>query len=153
MEASEWDRHATDRKGWRVVPAVHRSVLRPWLVAWLGGSVLGVANGVAREARYKDRVGEETAHYISTATLLALLSLYMAKLQRRWPIPSSEEALRIGAAWAALTVGFEFGFGHYVAGDSWADLRAQYDVTDGKIWILVPLLMAIAPSAARRSHH
>jgi hypothetical protein len=113
---------------------------------------LGVVNGAAREALYKDRVGEETAHYISTATLLALLSLYMAKLQRRWPIPGSEEALRIGAAWAALTVGFEFGFGRYVAGDSWADLRAQYDVTDGKIWILVPLLMAIAPSAARRSH-
>ena len=131
--------------------AVRRSALRPWLAAWFGGSVLGIVNGAAREALYKDRVGTEAAHYISTATLIALLSIYMARLQRRWPIPSGREAAQIGASWVALTIGFEFGFGRYVAGQSWGELRDQYDITDGKVWILVPLFMAVAPSVLRRS--
>jgi hypothetical protein len=124
-------------------------VFRPWMLAWVGGSVLGMVNGTARELLYRERVGEQAAHYISTATLLMLLSLYVAMLHRRWPIPTATEALKIGTYWLALTVAFEFGFGHYVDGKSWADLRALYDVTEGKIWILVPLFMALAPSLSQ----
>jgi hypothetical protein len=120
------------------------------MLAWVGGSVLGVVNGTARELLYRERVGEQAAHYISTASLLMLLALYVVMLQRRWPIPTRTEALKIGAYWLALTIAFEFGFGHYVDGKSWADLRALYDVTEGKIWILVPLFMAIAPSLSQR---
>jgi hypothetical protein len=122
---------------------------RSWMVAWVGGSILGMVNGTARELLYKDSVGEHAAHYISTATLLVLLALYVAMLQRRWPIPTGSEALSIGACWLALTVAFEFGFGHFVDGKSWAELRALYDVTEGKIWILVPLFMATAPAFSR----
>ena len=129
----------------------HRPVTRQWLYAWLGGSVLGVVNGTGRELLYKDRVGEEAAHYLSTASLLLLLSLYVRELQRRWPIPSRAEAGRIGAYWVALTVAFEFGFGHFVDRKSWAELRDMYDIRHGKVWILVPLFMGVAPSLARRS--
>jgi hypothetical protein len=122
---------------------------RVWTVAWLGGSVLGMLNGTARELLYKESVGEEAAHYISTATLLILLALYVGMLQHRWPIPTRSEAMRIGACWLALTVAFEFGFGHFVDGKSWAELRALYDVTSGEIWFLVPLFMAAAPSLFR----
>lgn len=131
-------------------PTRTRRAFRAWMVAWLGGSVLGMVNGTARELLYKESVGERAAHYISTATLLVLLGLYVALLQRRWPIPTRSEALRIGASWLALTIAFEFGFGHYVDGKSWAELRALYDVTEGKIWIVVPLFMATAPSLSRR---
>ncbi len=31
----------------------HTTGLRPWLVAWLGLPVLGVANGALRDATYK----------------------------------------------------------------------------------------------------
>jgi hypothetical protein len=67
-------------------------------------------------------------------------------LNRRWPIPTTRQALEIGAAWGVLTVAFEFGFGHYVAGESWAELLAAYDVTDGEVWILIPLWMAAGPA-------
>lgn len=125
-------------------------VFRPWMLAWMGCSVLGMVNGTARELLYRERVGEQAAHYISTATLLMLLALYVAILQRRWPIPTRSEAMRIGTYWLALTVAFEFGFGHYIDGKSWADLRALYDVAEGKVWILVPLFMAMAPSLSPR---
>ncbi len=50
--------------------------------AWLGGSVLGIVNAVVREQVYKDEVGDRTAHYIATATLIVLLALYFWMLDR-----------------------------------------------------------------------
>ena len=123
---------------------------RRWILAWLGASVIGVANGASREAFYADTVGDDEAHLISTVTLLALLSGYIWALQRRWPLRSRREALTVGAVWAALTVAFEFGFGHWVDGDSWSSLLENYDVTAGRVWIAVPAAMAAGPELARQ---
>jgi hypothetical protein len=123
--------------------------MKKWLVAWIGASVLGVANGATREVVYAEAVGDETAHLISTGTLLALLAGYVWLLERRWPLAGRRDALSVGAAWAAMTVGFEFGFGHWVDGDSWSSLLENYDVRKGKIWVLVPGAMLIGPDLAR----
>ena len=123
---------------------------RKWILAWVGASVLGVANGVSRETLYADAVGDETAHVISTGTLLSLLAGYIWLLQRRWPLESRHEALSVGGAWAAMTVLFEFAFGHWVDGDSWSALLENYDVTAGKIWALIPAAMLAGPELARR---
>ena len=45
----------------------------------------------------------------------------------------------------ALTVAFEFLAGHYVFGNSWERLIADYDVFRGRIWILVLLMNLLAP--------
>ena len=92
------------------------------MLAWVGAPVLGIINGAARELAYKDQVGESTANQISIAPLIALLALYFWVLQRRWPLATRRDALSVGAIWAALPVLFEFGFGHYVEGNSWTDL-------------------------------
>jgi hypothetical protein len=125
-------------------------VLRAWLAAWVGGSVLGIANGVIREVVYKDRVGELTANQISAATLIALLALFFWVLERRWPIPTIRSALAIGAIWVVLTVLFEFGFGHYVDGKSWSELLANYNLADGNLWTPVLLWIALGPAAMRQ---
>lgn len=125
-----------------------RSVRR-WLVAWLGAPALAIANGAARELIYKEHVGESTADQISVAPLIGLLAVYFWVLQRRWPLATTREALSVGAIWAALAVLFEFGFGHYVEGDSWSDLFATYDVTAGTLWILIPLWIAVGPAVIR----
>ena len=96
-----------------------------WISAWTGAAALGVANGASREAFYADAAGEEAAHVISTGTLLALLSGYTWLLQRRWPLRTRREALSVGAAWAIMTVGFEFCFGHWVGGDSWPETAGE----------------------------
>jgi len=131
------------------------SIWIPWLVAWLGASVIGVANGIVRRALYEDRIGGGAAHYVSTAALLVLLAGYMHLLARRWPIATRSSALLIGSAWAAMTVGFEFGLGRIVVGDSWAKLFEQYEFWHGKVWILVPIWIAIGPALMRGAdgHH
>ena len=122
---------------------------RRWLIAWVGAPVLAIVNGAIRELVYKEQVGEATADQISLAPLIALLALYFWVLQRRWPLATRREALSIGAAWVTLSVLFEFGFGHYVEGDSWADLLRTYDVTAGNLWILIPLWIAAGPAVVR----
>jgi hypothetical protein len=82
---------------------------RRWTAAWLGGTVLAIANGVARETLYAGR----------------------------------------GATWLALTVAFEFGFGHWVDGRSWSELAANYDVTTGHVFVVVLIWVAAGPAVVR----
>lgn len=126
-----------------------RSPWRAWLIGWLGAAALGVANGVARATLYEQKIGAGPAHYISTATLLLLLSAYIRWLSSIWPIPSRAGALRIGGLWSGLTIAFEFGFGRFVAHESWSTLLAQYNLARGKFWALIPLWMATGPAVMR----
>ena len=36
------------------------------------------------------------------------------RTERRHPLPTRSAAAQVGLCWAAATVAFEFGFGHYV---------------------------------------
>lgn len=111
---------------------------------------IAVANGAIREAWYGRHLGELAAHQVSTISALLLLGLYMAWVIRRWPPRSGAEALGIGAVWLGLTLAFEFLFGHYVAGHSWSRLIQDYDLFAGRLWPLVPLWIALAPSLLSR---
>jgi hypothetical protein len=83
------------------------------------------------------------------ATLIALLTLYFWLLQRGWPLTTTRDALSVGAVWVALTIFFEFGFGHYVDGDSWEELLSNYDVSEGNLWLLVLTSIGFGPAAVR----
>lgn len=125
--------------------------MKRWILAWLGGPVLGIVNGGTRELVYEEALGEKAAGIVSTGTLLALLGGYMCLLERRWPLENQREALTVGAGWAALTVVFESAFGHWVEGESWTSVLENYDVTAGKAWIVVPAAMVVGPELARRA--
>ena len=122
-----------------------------WVAAWPGGAVLGAVNGTVREKLYARRVGDLRAHQISTVTLVGLLAAYFAALERRWPLGSRREALEAGAAWAAMTAAFEFGFGHWVAREEWSELLADYDIAHGRVWGLVLAWTALGPLAVREA--
>jgi len=70
-------------------------------------------------------------------------------LHRRVPLPDTGTATAVGGVWALLTLGFEFGFGHYVLGTPWAELLADYDLSRGRIWVLIPIATAAAPALVR----
>jgi hypothetical protein len=111
-----------------------------------------VTNAIVRELVYLDAVGEKAAHQIATFVLIAMITLYVIVLESRWPIPSARDAFAIGGAWALATVAFEFLFGHYVDPShfTWSELAANYNILQGRLWILVPASMVFMPAAARQ---
>jgi hypothetical protein len=51
----------------------------------------------------------------------------------------------VGLLWLALTLAFELLFFHYAAGKPWEVLLADYDVLQGRIWVVVPLAELFGP--------
>lgn len=124
----------------------HRGVWAFWATAWLGMLALAFANGTARALGYQPLVGELAARQIATQILLGLLAAYVWVLHRRRPLPTTRTALAVGSLWTALTLAFEFGFGHYVAKTPWELLLAEYDLFQGRIWVLVPIATTVTPA-------
>ena len=112
---------------------------------WLGLAVLAMLNAVVRESLIAPAVGDYWGHVTSTATYLSGLSVVSYLYFGRYQDHSFGELVAIGIMWPAMTVAFEFGFGHYVAGNTWDALLADYDLLSGRVWSLVPLSMAIVP--------
>lgn len=120
-------------------------MLSRYLLCWFLLAVVAVANGVLREATYGKYVSELTAHQISTATGILLTGLLVWRLSRLWPIESSGQAWLIGACWLLATIVFEFGFGHFVAGHPWNRLLADYNIFNGRVWLVFLVWVAVMP--------
>src|SRR5512133_2463758 len=119
-----------------------------WGKAWGGLVVIAFLNGVLHRI-YERRLGELRSHQVSSLLLLALLAPWVIRTERRHPLSSLSDAVRVGLMWSSASVTFEFLFGHYVNKDSWSDLFDAYDVQDGRLWALDVLGIAAAPAAAR----
>lgn len=116
-----------------------------YTAAWFLMMLLAILNGAFREAFLKERYGELRAHQLSTLTLLLLLSVYVWILVRTWTPESPGQAWLIGLVWLAMTLAFEFGFGHFIAGKPWSELLKDYDIIAGRVWVLIPAWIAVAP--------
>ncbi len=120
------------------------------LAVWFGFMVLAILNGVARNALLTPRVGEHVAHVVSTIVLCAAI-LVLTWVAYPWIEPSTTAAaVGVGALWLSLTVAFEFLAGHFAFGHSWEKLLADYDLSRGRVWILVLIATAVAPVLAHR---
>jgi hypothetical protein len=116
-----------------------------YALAWLPMPIIGIINGIIRQYGYSNALGELRAHQVSTVTGIILFGLYIWVLTRWWKIQSSAQAIAIGVMWLALTVAFEFLFGHYVMKHPWSRLLHDYNILEGRIWALVLLFVVIAP--------
>jgi hypothetical protein len=102
---------------------------------WFGILVLANINGAARQAWLIPRLGEPGGRVVSTLALSGVVLLLT------W----------LTIPWLGLTLAFEFLVGHYVFGQSWRKLLEDYDITRGRIWALVLLLVLFAPLLTARS--
>lgn len=123
----------------------------PWLLGWCGVLVLALANGTLRALVTQPWLGETVARALATVILLVALTGLVWWLHRRRPIPTARQAWAIGATWTAMTLAFEFGWGGLVAGLTWSTMLADYDLTAGRLWILVPIWTALAPAVVRQA--
>jgi hypothetical protein len=116
-----------------------------YLLAWVPMVFIAIVNGAIRELGYGKYLSELRAHQVSTITAVLFFGLYIWALIRLWRPESPEQALTIGFIWLALTVAFELLFGHYVMGHPWGRLLHDYNLSAGRIWVVVPIWIAIAP--------
>jgi hypothetical protein len=115
-----------------------------YILAWLPMALIAMMNGALREGWYGKYIRQLRAHQISTLTGVVFFGLYVWTISRLWPLESGNQALGVGLIWLAMTVCFEFLFGHYVAGHSWSRLLRDYDIFAGRIWVLLLIWVTVA---------
>ena len=116
-----------------------------YAASWTGMVLLAILNGVIRERVFKRFMGELTSHQISTFVGLILFGVYIWFLTGLFRIETSRQALLVGSMWLIMTIVFEFVFGHYVMKHSWRKLFQDYNVFEGRVWVLVLIWTAVAP--------
>lgn len=116
-----------------------------YTVAWILLALFGVINGVLRELGYKKLMREHAAHQVSSLSALVLIGLITWALSWIMPLASAGQAWTVGLVWLAMTVCFEFLFGHFAMKLSWERLLADYNLLEGRLWLLVLLWIGLAP--------
>jgi hypothetical protein len=122
------------------------ALLLPSAGFWLILAAIATVAGVARERWLVPLLGDLRGHQVGTllvtSAFLAAISMFVA-----WMKLSPSEALAIGGAWLLCAVTFEFGFGHYVDGLSWNRLLSDYDLSEGRLLLLLWLAVGAGPFA------
>ncbi|HKL52656.1 MAG TPA: hypothetical protein VJ902_01755 [Wenzhouxiangellaceae bacterium] len=116
-----------------------------YLLCWFLLAIVGIVNGVLREKTYGRLVSELTAHQVSTATFIVFTGVLVWGVSRTWPLDSAAQAWLVGVLWVTATVAFEFGFGRYVIGHSWQQLRRDYNLLKGRLWLLALIWLLVMP--------
>ncbi len=116
-----------------------------YILAWFPMVLIAILNGATRDLLYGKKMPELRAHQISTVTGAMLLGVYIWALVRYLTPESAQQAISAGLLWLVLTIAFEFIFGRFVAGHSWARLLRDYDVFAGRLWAPLLVWIALAP--------
>lgn len=107
--------------------------------------LVSIANGAARDFIYGKHMSELAAHQLSTLISILLLGVVIFAVVHFSPPSSRQEAICIGLFWMGLTITFEFLFFHFIGGHSWSKLLANYNILEGRVWIVVLAWVAVAP--------
>jgi hypothetical protein len=113
--------------------------------AWLIMVPAAVLNGLARDNTLAPLFGKTVALPLSGATLSALIFAIAWFTIPRLGLRQKSACWLVGLLWAALTLAFEYGFGHYVAERPWREINRLFDVTEGNLLILVVAVLLTAP--------
>jgi hypothetical protein len=117
-----------------------------YLVSWIPGIPIAIVNGLFRTSLYMQFLTELHAHQLSAVSFILLFGIYVWFVLRWLKLSSAQEAFRLGLTWLVLTVIFEFLFGHFVMGHPWSSLFHDYNLLAGRLWVLVLIWIAAAPS-------
>lgn len=118
---------------------------------WVILVFLAILNAVLREDLISPALGDYAGHVLSSIILSVIIFIVAYLFLRSLSIVfTSQELLLIGFLWLVLTVAFEFLFGHYVMGHSWSTLLSDYNIFEGRIWILVLISTFISPTLAEK---
>ena len=113
--------------------------------AWLIILPFMIVNGIFRELALKEFMPAMVAEAVSVALAIAIVLVLTRYLLRPLAGKAPAQLVRASLTLVALTVAFEFLFGHFVDRKSWSELAANYEIWNGKLWPVVLAVIAFAP--------
>ena len=115
--------------------------------------IAAILNGIFRQAVLLPSMGEQSGRFVSTLLLSGVIFGIGRLAAGFLNFVSSREAWTVGALWLGLTLVFEFLAGHFVFGSPWSKLLEDYNLAEGRIWILVLITTALTPVIVYRMDH
>ena len=112
------------------------ALVLPALGFWLVLAAIATVAGIARQLWLVPLIGELRGHQAGTVIVALAFLGAIAVFVRRMRL-SPREALATGIAWLLGAIAFEFGFGHYVDGLTWTRLLSDYDLSEGRLLLLL----------------
>lgn len=116
----------------------------PSLALWLLLAAIATVAGIVRQLWLVPLIGELRGHQVGTlivaAAFVGVIAVFVGRMRL-----SPGEVLSVGPAWLLGAIAFEFGFGHYVDGLSWTRLLSDYDLSEGRLLLLLWLVVAAGP--------
>jgi hypothetical protein len=112
---------------------------------WLVLAISAIIVALFRNGVLLPSLGEQSAHQIGTLIFLIVQFLIIYFFIKKIKLNEIRIILSIGIFWLTLTIIFEFLFGHYVIGHPWEKLFADYNILNGRLWVLVLINNVIAP--------
>jgi hypothetical protein len=115
-------------------------------LTWAAMIPVAIGNGIFRETVVRPFVGELAAHQISAVTgSIGFVGVTWLLFRHQAAVESDQTLLKVGLAWVAGTIAFEFGFGYLLNGKTWSELLHDYNLLSGRVWPLVLLAIFAAP--------
>jgi hypothetical protein len=118
------------------------------LLVWCIIAVFAVMNGIARETLLLPALGKNAALPVSGLILSAIVFTVTYFSIGMLRSGTAAGYLLIGVQWVAMTLLFEFLFGHYVAGKPWSELLQAFNPRNGDLFTLVLLISLFSPILA-----
>lgn len=119
-------------------------LIRSFLV-WLLIIPLAVANGALRDLLLAPALGETLGRALSSVSLSILIFAVTLLFIGRIGVRERRDLLVVGGSWLLLTLLFEFSFFVLVMGHPFDELLAEYDLFQGRLWLLVLAATFFAP--------
>lgn len=119
-------------------------------IIWAAIAFMAIVNGLVRENIIAPTVGANVALPISGVTLSLIVLVITYASFKYLAATNKSNCVFIGAQWVFMTLAFEFVFGHYVAGKSWAEILQVFNVFSGDLFVLVIIVSLVSPYAVAR---
>lgn len=115
------------------------------IVFWFALMALAILNGTVRVKWIIPYTGLATG--LAVSTLMLCTPILLATWSSiAWIGPATAgQAWAVGMTWLAMTLAFEFLAGHFLFKKPWPELLYDYNVLQGRVWVLVPIVTMFAP--------
>lgn len=117
---------------------------------WLIFIILAIVNGMLREYVLVPYAGASIALPLS-GILLGMFIFLVTFALIPW-VGSTDPKVYVltGILWVALTLFFEFPFGHFVMGKPWREIMQVFNIMRGNLFVVVLGITAVSPWVAAR---